>query len=191
MLGLATNGTGAATEFDPKNGFRFKFGFQQSNTDATNLSDSFYTLSEVGYTFTPFTLPEGSYRVWFRTDNTAPDEIRKGIGLSFDQKLTAAVGLFARYGRQEVDGGDLDHFYSAGIGFQRGLVFNPEDMWGVGWGRMDLATGEREDLVEGYYNLLLTQRLRLSFHLTHVLDRPDAETRFGYLLPGVRFQAAF
>ena len=191
MLGLATNGTGVATEFDPKNGFRFKFGFQQSNTDATNLSDSLYTLSEVGYTFTPFALPEGTYRVWFRTDNTAPDEIRKGVGLSFDQKLTATVGLFARYGTQELDLGTRDHFYSAGVGFQRGLVFNPEDTWGVGWARMNLASGEREDLVEGYYNLLLTQRLRLSFHLTHVLDRPDADSRFGYLLPGVRFQAAF
>ena len=54
MLGLAVNGTGVAAEFDAKNGFRLKFGFQQSNTDATNLSDSMFTLSEVGYTFTPF-----------------------------------------------------------------------------------------------------------------------------------------
>ena len=125
MLGLATNGTGVAAEFDAKNGVRLKFGFQQSNTDATNLSDSLYTLSEVGYTFTPFALPEGSYRVWFRTDNTEPQEIRKGVGLSFDQKLTDAIGLFARYGTQELDGSDRDHFYSFGVGFQRGLIFNP------------------------------------------------------------------
>ena len=191
MLGLATNGTGVAAEFDPKNGVRFKFGFQQSNTDATNLSDSLYTLSEVGYTFTPFALPEGTYRVWFRTDNTAPQEIRKGAGLSFDQKLTAVFGLFARYGTQELESRDRDNFYSAGIGVSRGFVLNPEDTWGVGWGRMDLASGEREDLVEGYYNFLLTQRLRLSFHLTHVLDRPESGEKFGYLLPGIRFQAAF
>ncbi len=191
MLGLAVNGTGVAAEFDAKNGVRLKFGFQQSNTDATNLSDSLYTLSEVGYTFTPFALPEGSYRVWFRTDNTELDEIRKGVGVSFDQKLNASVGLFARYGTQEVGGSDRDRFYSFGVGFQRGLIFNPQDTWGVGWGRMNLASGEREDLVEGYYNFLLTERLRISFHLTHVLDRPDADTRFGYLLPGVRFQAAF
>ena len=190
MLGLSTNGTGVGAEFDPKNGFRFKFGFQQSNVDATNLSDSLYTLSEVGYTFTPFALPEGTYRVWFRTDNTAPSLIRKGVGLSFDQKLTSAVGLFARYGTQEVDDGD-DHFYSAGIGFQNGFIFNPQDTWGIGYARMDLASGEQEHLAEGYYNFQLTERLRLSFHLTRVLDRPDSETRFGYLLPGIRFQAAF
>ena len=190
MLGLASNGTGVAAEFDPKTGFRLKFGLQQSNTDATNLSDSLFTLTEVGYTFTPFALPQGTYRVWFRTDNTAADETRQGVGLSLDQKLTPVVGLFGRYGTQEVDLG-RDHFYSAGIGFQDGLVFNPQDMWGIGYSQIELASGDNEKLAEGYYNLLLTERLRLSFHLTHVLDRPEAGGTFGYLLPGVRLQASF
>ena len=197
MLGLSSNGTGVGAEFDPKNGFRFKFGFQQSNTDATNLSDSLYTLSEVGYTFTPFALPEGTYRVWFRTDNTAPGAIRTGVGLSFDQKITPAVGLFTRYGIGEADpeGSPLiyqrHHFFSAGFGVQNGLVLNPQDTWGAGYAQLQLASGEQEHLAEGYYNFQLTERLRLSFHLTHVLDKPDADTRFGYLLPGIRFQAAF
>ena len=192
MLGLGSNGTGVGAEFDPKNGFRFKFGFQQSNTDATNLSDSLYTLSEAGYTFTPFALPEGSYRVWFRTDNTAADEIRKGVGISLDQKLTPVVGLFGRYGTSEVvAGGDRDKFYSAGVGFQNGLVISPLDTWGLGFARMELTSGERENLAEGYYNFHLTERLRLSFHLTHVLDQPEDGGKVGYLLPGVRFQASF
>ena len=191
MLGLGSNGTGAATEFDPKNGFRFKFGFQQSNTDATNLSDSLFTLSEVGYTFTPFSLPEGSYRVWFRTDNTPDDVLGKGAGLSFDQKLTPVVGVFARYGIAGLEGDDRDKFYSAGVSFQNGLTVSPLDTWGIGYGHMDLVTGERENLTEGYYNFHLTERLRLSFHLTHVLDRPEGGEKFGYLLPGIRFQAAF
>jgi hypothetical protein len=101
-----------------------------------------------------------------------------------------AVGLFARYGTQQVDAGD-DYFYSAGIGFQNGFIINPQDAWGVGYAHLDRASGEEEHLAEGYYNFQLTERLRLSFHLTHVLDKPDADTRFGYLLPGIRFQAAF
>ena len=189
MLGLSSNGTGFASEFDPKNGFRFKFGLQQSNTDATNLSDSLYTLTEAGYTFTPFALPEGTYRVWFRTDNTTTDT-RKGFGVSLDQKLTTSVSLFGRYGTQESDFGD-DHFYSAGIGFKTGIIFNPDDTWGIGYAQMDLASGEKEKLTEGYYNFHLTERLRLSFHLTHVLDTPGEDSKFGYLLPGIRFQAAF
>jgi hypothetical protein len=190
MLGLGSNGTGVAAEFDPKNGFRLKFGLQQSNDEATNLSESLFTLSEVGYTFTPFSLPEGSYRLWFRTDNTST-ATRKGVGFSIDQKLTSAVGLFGRYGTQDLDDDGRDHYWSAGVGFQNGLNFNPQDTWGVGYAHMEMESGYREKLVEGYYNLLLTDRLRLSFHLAHVLDTPAASEKFGYLLPGVRLQAAF
>jgi len=189
MLGLSSNGTGVAAEYDAKTGVRLKFGLQQSNTEATNLSNSMYTLTEVGYTFTPFALPEGTYRVWFRTDNSSATT-RRGIGLSLDQKLSSVVSLFGRYGTRELALG-RDHFYSAGVGFQNGLVFNPQDTWGVGYAQMELASGESEKLAEGYYNVHLTEKLRLSLHLTHVLDAPGAEGKFGYLLPGVRVQAAF
>jgi hypothetical protein len=190
MLGLGSNGTGVGAEFDPKNGFRLKFGLQQSNNDATNLSESLFTLSEVGYTFTPFSLPEGAYRLWFRTDNNSGDT-RRGVGISVDQKLTNAVGLFGRYGTQDLADDGRDHYWSAGVGFQNGLIFNPEDTWGVGYAHMDLESGDRQTLVEGYYNLLLTQRLRLSFHVSHALDTPAGGEKFGYLLPGVRLQASF
>jgi carbohydrate-selective porin OprB len=190
MLGLAVNGTGAAAEFDAKNGLRLKFGLQQSNTEATNLSDSMFTLSEVGYTFTPFALPEGTYRVWFRTDNSDPVANRKGVGISLDQKLSNSLGVFGRYGQQETDIGH-DRFYSVGVGINRGFVFNPEDHWGVGYAQIDLKTGDKEKLVEGYYNLMLTEKLRMSFNLTGVLDSPEGAPRFRYLFPGVRLQAAF
>ena len=191
MLGLSSNGTGVATEFDPKNGFRFKFGLQQSNNDATNLSDSIYTLSEVGYTFTPFGLPEGTYRTWFRTDNAAPDVLRKGFGFSLDQKLTNAVGVFGRYGTQDLETDARDHYWSVGLGVQNAYIFNPQDTWGVGYAQTSLQSGDRERLVEGYYNLLLTERLRLSFLMSHTLETPAVGQKFGYLLPGVRLQAAF
>ena len=190
MLGLTANGTGVAAEFDPKNGFRLKFGLQQSNNEATNLSDSLFTLSEAGYTFTPFALPEGSYRLWFRTDNTSA-ATRTGVGFSFDQKLTNAVGLFARYGTQDLDGGGRDQYWSFGVGFQNAFIFNPQDTWGIGYSSMDLDSGDREKLVEGYYNLLLTERLRLSFHVSHVTESPSGTQSYGYLLPGVRLQASF
>jgi hypothetical protein len=77
------------------------------------------------------------------------------------------------------------------MGIQTGLVFNPQDTWGIGYAQMDLDSGENEKLVEGYYNFLLTDKLRLSFHLQHVLDGPGVESKFGYLLPGIRLQAAF
>ena len=61
---------------------------------------------------------------------------------------------------------DDDQFYSAGVGFQNGLIFFPQDTWGIGYAQLDLASGEKEHLAEGYYNFQLTERLRLSFNLT-------------------------
>jgi carboxypeptidase family protein/carbohydrate-selective porin (OprB family) len=189
MLGLAVNGTGVVADFDPKNAFSFRFGVQQSNPDATSLSDSIYSLAEVGYTATPFSLPEGHYRLWVRANNGAVDTTR-AAGVSLDQKISPFVTLFGRYGTQEVPG-DWDRYYSAGVGFSQGLVFNPLDTWGLGYAQMDLASGDKEHLTEGYYNFQLTDRLRLSFTLQHVLDSPGDSSKFGYLLPGIRLQAAF
>jgi hypothetical protein len=191
MLGLTSNGTGVAAEFDPKNGFKAKFGLQQSNDNATNLSESLFTLSEVGYTFTPFSLPEGNYRLWFRTDNSADNLLTKAVGVSVDQKLTSSVGLFGRYGTEGFETDGRDHYWSVGVGVQNAHVFNPQDTWGVGYAETKFFGSDREKLVEGYYNLLLTERLRLSFNVTHALEEPAGGSKFGYLLPGVRLQAAF
>lgn len=189
MLGLATNGAGVAGVFDPKNGFAFKGGLQQSNTDATNLSQSLYTLAEVDYVARPKGLGEGSYRVWLRNDNSSTRN-RRGTGVSFDQKLTPIFGLFARYGTADAVSG-RDQFYSGGFQFQKGMVFNPDDYWGVGYAQTDLKTGDRERLAEGYYNFLISERLRLSFHLQHVFERPEGTPSVGFLLPAIRVQARF
>ncbi len=188
-LGLSSNGTGVATVFDPKNGFNVKFGIQQSNPDADNLSDSIYSLAEAGYVARPPKLGEGNYRVWYRWDNTSADRTN-GVGFSFDQRVISTLTVFGRLGSAEVAGG-YDRFYSAGFQIQNGAVFNPLDTWGIGYAHIDPRLGRRERLAEGYYNLRLTERLRLSFHLQRVLDAEDGAARFGYVLPGVRLQASF
>jgi hypothetical protein len=164
-------------------------GVQQSNPDATSLSDSMYSLAEVGYVATPFSLPEGHYRVWFRANNGKVDS-KRAAGVSLDQKLTPFVTAFGRYGTQNLPG-DRDHYWSAGLSFANGIVLNPLDTWGIGYAQMDLASQDKEKLTEWYYNFRLTERLRLSFTLQHVLDAPGDASRFGYLLPGLRLQAAF
>ena len=198
MLGLASNGTGAIVDYDPKNAFSFRFGVQQSNDDATNLSDSIYTLSEVGYTATPFSLPEGHYRLWYRFNNGDVNigEVpsNHAVGVSIDQKLSDKIMLFGRFGTQQVPGvvsDEYDRQWSGGVSFSKGLVFNPLDTWAVGYSFMDLSGGYKEHLTEFYYNFQLTERLRLSFMMQHVLDTPSEVSQFGYFLPGVRLQAAF
>jgi len=188
-LGLATNGAGVVGVFDPKKGVAFKAGLQQSNNDATNLSQSMYSLAEVDYVARPPGLSEGNYRVWFRNDNST-ERNRSAVGVSVDQKLTPIFGLFGRYGTAEAVSG-RDHFYSAGLQFQNGFVFNPLDIWGVGYAQTDLRTGERERLAEGYYNFQISEKLRLSLHLQHVFESPAGAKSVGFLVPAVRLQARF
>ena len=53
------------------------------------------------------------------------------------------------------------------------------------------TTGDKEQLAEGYYNFQLSERLRLSFTLQHVLRRAGRATASSaILLPGMRLQAA-
>ena len=189
MLGLATNGAGVAAVFDPKNGFAFKGGFQQSNTDATNLSQSLYSLGEVDYVARPPALSEGNYRLWIRDDNTA-ERNRSAFGISADQKLNAIVGLFARYGNAEAEV-DRDSFVSAGVQIQNRWVFYPTDYWGLGYAQTSLASHDREKLVEAYYNFGISEKLRLSLHLQHAFESPGGTPSVGFLVPAVRLQARF
>jgi hypothetical protein len=188
-LNLAVNGSGLAAVLDPKNGFTLKLGIQQSKTEATNLSQSLYSLGEIGYVARPPALGEGNYRLWYRTDNST-DRNRTGYGVSLDQKLVSQVTWFGRYGTAQADI-KRDHFYSGGLQFANGAGFYPGDVWGLGYAHYDLGTGSKERLAEGYYNFAISEKFRLSFHLAHVLEkRPGAET-VGYLVPGIRLQASF
>jgi len=193
-LGLAVNGVGAVGVFDPKNGFQFKAGFQQSNLDATNLNESLFSLAEVDYLARPFHLPQGNYRLWGRADNTprvgTTQTYRKAFGVSIDQKLNDYVTLFGRQGFGRVDLGRMS-FYSGGFQVAKKLVVNPGDAWSLGYAKTNIPSFGSEDLVEAYYNFQLSERLRFSFHLAHVVEsRPGVEP-VGFFVPGVRFQVAF
>ena len=190
MLGLAVNGAGFAAVFDPKNGFNFKIGFQQSNNAATSLSDSIYSLAEVGYVARPPGLGEGNYRFWYRTDNSGVRGYKTGLGLSFDQRLAPKVAVFGRYGSAQA-AVKRDNFYSGGLQLSNGLGFFPGDFWGVGYSQTDPRATGKERVVEGFYNFGLTEKLRLSFHVQHFLELQSGGAKLGYLVPGVRLQASF
>jgi hypothetical protein len=104
MLGLAVNGTGVVAEYDPKNAFNFRVGFQQNNPDATSLSDSIYSLAEVGYTMTPFSAARRSLPGVVTEPTTARWTRSTPVGVSVDQKVTPIVGVFGRYGQQQIPG---------------------------------------------------------------------------------------
>src|SRR6266403_759478 len=192
VLGLASNGLGAVAVYDPKSSLNFKFGVQQSSADpsatAPSLSDSLYALAEGEYVARPFSLPEGHYRLWGRSDNGAGSR-SNAYGVSADQKLTAAIGLFARYGNGYVDTVlGREHFYSGGVQFAAPYALHPHDFWGIGYARTDVVGRISEKLAEGYYNLYLTGHMRASFMLQYVFSSASGN---GYVLPGARLQVGF
>jgi hypothetical protein len=193
LLGLANNGAGLAFIYDPKRALNFKFGVQQSDADpinnpSTSLSQSLYSLAEVGYRARPAALGEGNYRLWVRSDNVTGRQ-QTAFGISADQRLTASVGMFARYGTAKATGGGDDRFYSAGFQFQNRLVRNSHDYWGLGFASTRLASGERERLAETFYNMHLSEKLHAGFHLQYVQETQPGVPTISYLVPGVRLQA--
>ena len=189
-LGLSENGAGMAVVYDPKKSFNFRMGYQQSTSTASNLSDSLFFLAEAGYQLNPFRMGEGNYRVWYREDNTG--NAASAFGISIDQKLTAGITLFARYGSAEnVTSSNRDKYYSTGLQFASGLGFNPEDTFGIGYAYANPATVEKEKLLEGYYNLAMTEKLRLTFNLTYLQERRVNSSTDAYVIPGMRLQASF
>jgi high affinity Mn2+ porin len=190
MLGLSENGAGVAAVYDPKNGFTAKLGYQQSSSSATNLSDSLFYLAEVGKLWNPFRIGEGNYRLWYRTDNSSGTN-RNAYGVSIDQRVSPIITLFARYGSADSDTMGDDKFFSAGLQFQDHLVFNPDDVWGLGFARTELDAGDKEEILEAYYNIAMTEKLAFSFHLAHVSEEPPGSEKVSYFIPGVRLQASF
>jgi hypothetical protein len=190
MLGLTENGIGFVSVYDPKHGFNGKFGFQQSNSNAASLNESLFTMAEVGYVARLPKTGEGNYRFWYRTDNASGTGYRYGFGTSIDQRLSPRLTLFGRYGEAEAIV-KTNSFYSGGLKFDNGFGFFPGDVWGLGSAQTQLQTSEKERVIEGFYNLSLTEKLKLSFHLSHFLEMQQGGTKLGYLFPGVRLQANF
>ncbi|HWA21952.1 MAG TPA: carbohydrate porin [Caulobacterales bacterium] len=191
-LGLSNNGLGAAAVWDPRGSYNVKVGVQQSTPAATSLSESVFSLAEFEYIARPFGLGEGHYRIWGRSDNSTGDS-KTAYGVSFDQKLRPAVTLFGRYGSGYVDGfGGNTRFYSGGLSFGAPYAFNPDDAWGVGYAQTELTSGPNQGAIERmgevYYNLYLTQALRLSGMVQYVFETQTGEA---YILPGARLAVGF
>ena len=204
VLGLANNGLGAVAVWDPKTFYNIKLGVQQSEADpnnpiATNLNDSIFSLGEVEVIVVPFGLGEGHYRLWGRMDNSTGQD-RTGWGISIDQHLTPEVTIFGRYGNGDV-GGTRVHFFDAGLGFQAPWAFNPLDRWGIGYAQTELVRlpdggleaeavegGPNEKLLEGYYNLHLTDHLAVSLMLQYVVE---SEFKSNFFIPGLRLGVTF
>lgn len=188
VLGLTNNGLGAVAVIDPKSFFNFKLGVQESNPNATSLSQGLVSLVEGELIGVPFGLGEGHYRLWGRVDNTSGDN-RYGWGVSIDQRITPTVTLFGRYGYGFINPVvQYEQFFSAGVGFQSPFSLNPLDKWGIGFAQTEIRHGAQEKLGEVFYNLHLTEHLEASAMLQYVMEHGLGAQ---YLIPSTRLKVSF
>jgi hypothetical protein len=192
LLGAPGNGGGIAAIYDPKTGMNFRVGIQRSDNASESLAEGVYSIVEIGYLSHFITIPEGHYRAWYRFDNDL-NKNNTAYGFSVDQKITASLTLFGRFGHRFTTDqfNDDDFFYSGGFQYKNRYTLNPADYWAVGFQHTDLATGIEESLVEGYYNFFLSESFKASFHLQYLFDSNSGGKDKSYILPGLRVQLDF
>ena len=184
----------------PQERLEFKVGFQQSNPEATNLSESMYTLAEVGLPV--HAVPdagEGNYRVLVPTDERVERRTATAWGLSLDQKISPTITLFGRYGDGDVPSGsrratiDTGRISTAAASrLPNGARFQPAGQLGIRL-RSDepRRRATRNGWSEGYYNFQLIGETAAVVPSAHALETPAAAEQVGYFVPGVRLQASF
>jgi len=97
FLGVPSNGAGVVAAFDPKIGLIFRAGAQRGASVENGLAQKVYSMFEAEYLSRIPGLQVGHYRAWVRFDENAKKE-NIAWGISADQKITAAVTVFARFG---------------------------------------------------------------------------------------------
>ncbi len=202
LLAPPTNGGGVTLILDPKTDIKLKLGFQRGRNVKRSLTEKVFTIFEIDYLFNFFgLLPEGHYRAWYRLEGTNKENM--AWGLSVDQKLTPFITSFFRFGHELTSSkfAKNNFFYSGGLQFKTPWTFSIRDSWALGFVYSDIASGInfsnlatggiKEYLAEAYYNLFLTENLKISFHLQYLIDSNVGTIKRSYLVPGIRTQFDF
>ncbi|VAX23481.1 hypothetical protein MNBD_NITROSPINAE02-341 [hydrothermal vent metagenome] len=192
FLGVPSNGAGIVATLDPKIGFIFRAGAQRGASVEQGLAQKVYSIFELEYLAHIPGLQVGHYRTWVKFNENAE---RGSIawGISADQKITAAVTVFARFGnqRKSTEYNRDDYFYSGGLELKTPHTFGIRDSFAIAFLSVDLASGVKESLAETYYNIFLTENLKTSFHIQYLINSNVGEKNKSYLIPGVRIQFDF
>ena len=175
MLGLATQRRGRRRRVRSEERLRrSSAGSSRATPTRRTCRDSIFSLAEVG-------LRRDAARAWprattgcgIRNDNSTDAQPARRAASASTRSSTPPFDpvrpVRDRHGAAGTDAFSTDQTSGAsGFQFQNGVVFNPLDTWGVGYSADQISdAGDKEQLVEGYYNFQLSEKLRLSFHLQH------------------------
>ena len=200
LANLPDYDVGAAQEFEAD---RWTVRAVAMNSENNDRNDYNYYALQLGYHVETHRGP-GSYRLYaYTTDDefidmngTGKDSL-SGIGISIDQKINPATGLFARVGLQD-DAVPVDHDRMVSLGIHvAGTAWNrPNDIVAAGIALLDGAHVMSTDIdntlaLETWYRYVFSDHFDLTLDAQWIKEKlrtsPDSEG----LIAGIRINAIF
>ncbi len=169
VLSPPDNGPGIIGYFDTKKGYSFGVGLQSADNSGTAVTDKVYVIGEIDYYAPKFFFGlGGNYRLWSRYNG---DTRSRAVGFSIDQQLTQRLTAFGRYGITGNTAPDEGEWtWSLGLGLRSPFSSRRYDHTALAFSQLKTSEGEKEDLVEAYYNFFLTDHMNLSLNSQTVLN---------------------
>lgn len=218
-------GPGVRVTYWPVEKIDVTLGAFEGNGDYVDAFDNPFLMGEINFKLEPMG-KTGNYRVYYwnrqgrtRSDlaNTAnPNDTglvkaeNKGFGVSIDQKVTDAVGVWFRAGEQRKQVARFDRHLSLGASINGAAFGRPDDTIGLGVGTSRTGKvyrdykksqdagfkGSAETYMEAYYSFAVGGAAENSgFHITpdiQYVTNPGGDSNAGNLfIYGVRLQTFF
>jgi len=175
LPGFPSYAVGTALEFDTEN-----WSLRSVYMNLKNEEDRTYNYfaGQAGYRLET-ALGEGNYRLFvfttndrFQDSSSNPDEkALSGYGVSTDQQLGAALGIFFRAAiQQDVAVVNFDRQFSSGANVNGRLWGRPTDECGLGYAYLNGGSGSDFDnshVVEAYIKYQLSKHADLSFDVQY------------------------
>lgn len=200
LANLPDYDTGAALEFE-WDAWTLSAVVVGSENDDRN--DYKYYALQVGH-HTGTSWGPGYYRLYaYTTDDDFMDrngtgmDSLSGFGISIDQQISAAAGLFARLGIQD-DAVPVDHDKMVSLGINvAGTAWNrPQDVAAAGIAFLDGAHVMSSDIdntvaLETYYRHVYSEHLDLTLDAQWIAEDLRTSSNTGGFITGIRLNASF
>ncbi len=191
VLKQPPNGPGVAVRYEPGGNIGVGIGGQAPTDAASRPAEDAYVIAELDYQSHAWFAREGNYRLWGRRGRAsdALDNRTWGVGVSFDQQMTASATTFVRAGFGQVEAAsEPEYAWSAGLEVLAPSRTLRKDGAGVAFSRQSDADGA-ESVGEAYYRHVFTDQLALSFDLQWLFSGTNGvtgESQSNVVIPGLR-----
>jgi hypothetical protein len=188
LLKAPSEGPGVALRLNVGD-WRYALGVHGNDDVFGDLSGMPFVIGEIGRR--NIFAQRGHYRLWARVSAVLEDRDRVSwaTGVSFDQMITPAVGVFFRAGVSRSEGQSLTSYaWSAGVQVTPTWFGRDDDTIALGYSEQREPAG-RERVVETYYRLAVTEQLSFIANVQWIptgVNTLTGVTTSNVVVPGLR-----